>query len=206
MKNAFLILFSLLFLGLVTTQAQTRLAKSVKIPNFILTDVLGEKINLQVLLKENQRVLICFFRPVWCPICNKRTHELIERYEELKSKGIEVIAVYPTKSDIMAQYVKDAKIPFPVIADPKEALYEVYAIERSMKKIKATMKRPDFHKEVDEGTMLYGGKVYIDYPEAGSPIINADFVLSGRREVEIAYYGEFVGDHYNLDELINLNQ
>lgn len=201
MKNVFLTLFSLLFLGLMTIQAQTRLAKSVKVPNFILTDVLGEKVNLQVLLKENQKVLICFFRPVWCPICNKRTHELIERYEELKSKGIEVVAIYPTRSDIMAQYVKDANIPFPVIADPEEALYEVYSIERSMKKIKATLKYPDFQKDVNEGTVLYGGKVYLEYPKEGSLIINADFILSGRRQVEVAYYGDYIGDHYDLDAL-----
>lgn len=201
MKNTFLILVSLLFLSSTTSQAQTRLGKSVKVPNFVLTDAIGEKVNLQVLLKNNERVLICFFRPVWCAICNKRTHELIERYDELKAKGIEVVAVYPTQADIMAQYVKDANIPFPVIADPQEALYEVYSIERSFKKMKETMKRPDFQKEVDEGTALYGGKLYGNYSEEGSPIINADFLLTGRRQVEIAYYGDYVGDHYDLDKL-----
>lgn len=201
MKHTYLILLSLLFSSLTIAQAQTRLGKSVKVPNFVLTDAVGEKVNLQVLLKDNQRVLICFFRPVWCPICNKRTHELIKRYDELKAKGIEVVAVYPNAPDVMAQYVKDANIPFPVIGDPNEALYELYSIERSLKKVRQTMGRDDFQDVVSKGVTLYKGKQYEKSTEAYETIINADFILTGRRQVEVAYYGDYVGDHYDLDEL-----
>ena len=65
MKNRFIILLALLCLSLTGLHAQTKLAKSVKVPNFVLTDAIGEKVNLQVLLKDNERVLVCFFRPVW---------------------------------------------------------------------------------------------------------------------------------------------
>ena len=197
MKNSLSLLLALLLIA--STASAQRFAKSVKVPNFVLTDVAGEKVNLQALLKDNERVLLCFFRPVWCPICNKRTHELIERYEELKAKGIEVVAIYPSKPEIMAQYVKDAEIPFPVIADPAEALYEIYSIERSLKKVQATMQRSDFNETVSTGMKLYGGK---SYGEPGdSPFINADFIVSSRRMLDVAYYGEYVGDHYSLDEL-----
>lgn len=201
MKKA--LLLALLYVAVATSgiTAQERLQKSIKVPNFVLTSVSGEKVNLQSLLKNNERVLVCFFRPVWCPICNKRTHELIERYDELKAKGIEVVAIYPTNAEIMAQYVKDANIPYPVIADPEEALYEVYSIERSLKKRQKTMARADFKDNVAKGTQLFGGKSYLERPEDGSTLVNADFVLIGKRLVDIAYYGEYVGDHYDLDKL-----
>lgn len=201
MKNTLLLLVTLLFIGF-TTQAQQKLATNVKVPNIITKDATGKKLNLQKMLRENDRVLICFFRPVWCPICNKRTHELIERYEELKRNGVEVIAIYPSETEIMAQYVKDANIPFPVISDPHEKIYEKYSIERSMQKMQVTMQNEHAMQEMKEGMELFQGKDYkTSEDEEFKTLINADFVVKNKRLLETAYYGEYVGDHYDLDGL-----
>ncbi|WMX13077.1 MULTISPECIES: peroxiredoxin-like family protein [unclassified Aureispira] len=201
MKNVILLLSSLLlFLGTTELSAQ-KLSKNVKVPNINTVDAVGNKIKLQNLLKENKKVLICFFRPVWCPICNKRTHELIERYEDLKKKGIEVVAIYPSNQETMAQYVKDAKIPFPVISDPDEVIYKEYAIERSMQKVKASLGKDDVKKVYMQGQQLYAGKSYPKKGEKYDTIINADFLVGAKRTLEVAYYGDYVGDHYSLDKL-----
>lgn len=201
MKNI-LLLISVVLFWTAASQAQQKLVKSVKVPNVVTTDATGKKVNLQKILKDNDRVLICFFRPVWCPICNKRTHELIERYDELKKKGIEVIAIYPSNAEVMAQYVKDSKIPFPVISDPQEELYKKYAVERSLQKMRATMQNDHAKSEMQAGMKLFHGK---DYEKKGDDkydtIINADFVVKANRVLETAYYGDYVGDHYNLDDL-----
>lgn len=201
MKNVILLLSSLLlFLGSPKLLAQ-KLSKDVKVPNINTTDAVGNKVNLQSLLKKNEKVLICFFRPVWCPICNKRTHELIERYDELKKKGIEVVAIYPSDKETMAQYVKDAKIPFPVISDPNELIYKEYAVERSMQKVQASMGVEGVKKVYVQGQELYAGKSYPKKDTKYDAIINADFLIGAKRVLEVAYYGEYVGDHYSLDEL-----
>lgn len=191
-----------MFLSLtLNLQAQERLTKSIKVPNIKLRDVAGNMVNLQSIAKENEKVLICFFRPVWCAICNFRTHELIERYDELKKKGIEVIAIFPTNAETMAQYVKDAKIPFIVLSDPDELLYKEYAIERSMQKVMASLAREDVKNFYNKGEALFGGKSYTPDTEKYDAIINADFIVGKKRTLEVAYYGEFVGDHYSLDLL-----
>lgn len=201
MKNILLLLVALFF-GMTSMMAQQRLTNSVKVPNIVTKDAIGNNVNLQKLLKENDRVLVCFFRPVWCPICNKHTHELIERYAELKEKGIEVIAIYPSDPELMARYVREAKIPFPVISDPEEIYYKRYAIERSMKKVQATRERPGTKVAFEEGTKLFDGKEYAkETHDRFDAIINADFIIKGKRILEVAYYGEYVGDHYDLDEL-----
>ncbi|CAA6801982.1 MAG: Alkyl hydroperoxide reductase/ Thiol specific antioxidant/ Mal allergen [uncultured Aureispira sp.] len=203
MKSTILLLSSVFLLFCSTEIFAQKLSKDVKVYNIKTVDVVGNKINLHKILKDNDKVLICFFRPVWCPICNKRTHELIERYDELKKKGIEVLAIYPNNSETMAQYVKDAEIPFPVISDPNEVIYEKYAIERSAEKVQATYGQKEAKEAISEGQTLYAGKVY---KEAGvgdkyEKIINADFLVGAKRVLEIGYYGEYIGDHYSLDKL-----
>jgi peroxiredoxin len=178
-----------------------KLSKDVKVPNINVVDAVGNKVNLNKILKSNEKVLVCFFRPVWCPICNKRTHELIERYDELKKKGIEVIAVYPSNQETMAQYVKDSKIPFTVISDPDEVIYKKYAVERSKEKMKASFAVDGVMEVVAEGKKLYAGKSYPKNGEKYDAIINADFLIAAKRVLEIGYYGEYVGDHYSLDKL-----
>lgn len=203
MKNVILLLSSVLFLLCSTEMFSQKLSKDVKVPNIKTIDAVGNKIKLQKLLKGNDKVLICFFRPVWCPICNKRTHELIERYEELKKKGIEVIAIYPNNQEIMAQYVKDAKIPFPVVSDPNEVIYKKYAIEYSTEKVNSTFDQEGAEEEMVKGKELYAGKVYEDKAvgKKYEKIINADFIVGAKRVLEVGYYGEYIGDHYSLDEL-----
>lgn len=201
MKNVILLLSSLMLLLSTTNLSAQKLSKDIKVPNIATIDAKGNKVKLQNVLKENEKVLICFFRPVWCPICNQRTHELIERYDELKKKGIEVIAIYPSKQETMAQYVKDANIPFPVISDPDEIIYKQYAVERSMQKLKASFEVEGLKEVMARGKKLYKGKSYPKNGEKYDAIINADFLIGAKRILEVAYYGEYIGDHYSLDKL-----
>lgn len=203
MKNLLLV-FATLLIWTANIQAQQKLTENIRVPNISTKDAVGNKINLKKILKDNDKVLICFFRPVWCPICNKHTHELIERYDELKKKGIEVIAFYPSNTEVMAQYVKDSKIPFPVISDPEEVWYKRFAVERSLQKLRATMEQEGIKEHMQEGKELFDGKDE-NYKTATDDryqtLINADFIVKAKRLVEVAYYGNFVGDHYDLDEL-----
>jgi peroxiredoxin len=199
MKNLLLALTAL-WMWTANVHAQQKLTENVKVPNISTKDPVGNKINLQKILKKNDKVLICFFRPVWCPICNKHTHELIERYDELKKKGFEVIAIYPSNTEVMAQYIKDAKIPFPVISDPEEVWYKRFAVERSLQKLRATMEQENTMKDIEAGKKLFHGKDYEQKTDDKyDTIINADFIVKAKRLVEVAYYGNFVGDHYDLD-------
>jgi peroxiredoxin len=201
MKNVIVLLSSVLLFLCSTEMFAQKLSKDLKVPNINAVDAVGNKVKLNKLLKNNDKVLICFFRPVWCPICNKRTHELIERYDELKKKGIEVVAIYPSNEETMAQYVKDAKIPFTVISDPEEVLYKKYAIERSKEKMKASFGVDGVQEVMAEGKKLYAGKSYAKKGEKYDAIINADFLVGTKRVLEIGYYGEYIGDHYSLDKL-----
>lgn len=173
-----------------------------KAPNFVTKDVLGNRVKLNKLLKE-KNVLITFLRPAWCPICNVRTYELINSYKEMKAKGIEIIAVYPSSEKELQGYVKDMNIPFLVIADPDEELFKLYGVERSAAKYKRTLKEKKALKKIKKGQELYkkNGNDYGGLREVAAPLIPADFLINQSKSIEVAHYGDFIGDHFALDDV-----
>lgn len=180
-----------------------------KAPNFVTKDVLGNKINLNRVLKQGN-VLITFLRPAWCPICNARTYELINSYEEMKKKGIEIIAVYPSSEEELRGYVKDMSIPFTVISDPDEELFKLYGVERSAAKFKRTLKEDKALKAIKEGEELYekNGNNYGGLRDVATPIIPADFIINKSKVIKTAHYGDFIGDYIpvkNIEENLTYN-
>ncbi|WP_052596205.1 peroxiredoxin-like family protein [Aureispira sp. CCB-QB1] len=178
------------------------LQEGSKAPNFVTKDVLGNQIKLNKVLKD-KNVLITFLRPAWCPICNARTHELINSYQEMKEKGIEVIAIYPSSEEELQGYVKDMNIPFTVIADPDEELYKLYGVERSVAKYKRTLKEKKALEAMKKGQDLYkeNDNNYGGLREVQAPIIPADFVISQAKVIETAHYGDFIGDHIPVNDI-----
>lgn len=173
-----------------------------KAPNFVTMDVLGNKVKLHKILKESN-VLITFLRPAWCPICNARTHELINSYKEMKAKGIEIIAVYPSSEEELRGYVNDIGIPFTVIADPDEELFKLYGIERSEAKYKRVKKEERALNAMKKGMKLYEehGNNYGGAQEVTAAIIPADFIIGQSKTIKVAYYGAFLGDHIKLNNI-----
>lgn len=174
-----------------------------KVPNFVTKDVLGNKVVLKKRLK-NSNVLLTFLRPAWCPVCNARTHELIENYEALKAQGLEVIAVYPSTAEKLKGYVNDLNIPFTVIADPEEELYRLYKIERSKEKYAQTVKEAKGMEAFKKGQALFKkhGNDYGGSQQVEEPIIPADFILE-KDKIKEAHYGAFLGDHLVIENLQN---
>lgn len=197
------LLMSLFTFSFVSAQKNGQYEVGAKAPNIKTKDVKGEKINLKTLAK-NQKVLLVFLRHAWCPVCNFRTHELIKNYQALKDKGYEVVVVYESKQEKLIDYVEDKSLPYRVIADPEGELYKLYRVERSEKKLAASLKNPKTGEVYQAGTALYGDKKPTDYKAEGEPegsmLIPADFVIEGKT-ITTAYYGQFLGDHLAISDI-----
>lgn len=196
-----LLLLLICGLGFIQLNAQNKDFESgKKAPKCKITDINGETYKLNSFAKEDKKLLLCFMRPVWCPVCNQRTHELINNYDRLKEKGYEVVVIYPSPEATMKNYVKDLDIPFIVVSDYEEELFEIFGIEKSTKKVMAFSKHKDSKKRMKEGKKLYEKK----YPRKGDkhgPIIPADFVIDTDFKFLNIYYGDYMGDHLPVDTL-----
>lgn len=185
-----------------------RLELGEKAPNISVTDIKGNKQNLKTIVK-NKKVLAVFFRYAWCPICNMRTHELIENYSKLQEKGYEVLAFYQTEANKLLPYVEDHKIPFPVIADFEGKYYQLYKLEYNKDKFEKSFGDERTKKAIEKALTIsdyesekkkYEAK---DGNEPAADLIPGDFIINRKGIIERAYYGAFFGDHLPLSEVVS---
>ncbi len=97
----------------------------------------------------------------------------------------------------MSQYVGRQDAPFPIISDPQADLYNLYGVEVSEEKVKATMADANTQKFVAEAA----AEGFTLTPEEGSNFyrIPAEFLIDDNGIVQDAHYGQLVIDHLPLD-------
>jgi thioredoxin-dependent peroxiredoxin len=110
-----------------------KLEAGQKAPVFVLKDVFGRVIDLNQYV--DKKILIAFFRHAGCPFCNLRVHALTKVYDELKSKGMEMIFFFESKDTVIlrSSFHKGVS-PIPLISDPEKKQYDRYGLEESAKK------------------------------------------------------------------------
>ncbi|WBM74080.1 peroxiredoxin-like family protein [Saprospira grandis] len=188
----------------VPTQDSLRLQEGEKAPLFKTEDVYGELIKLKKILKSNEKTLLVFMRHAWCPVCNLRSHELIDNYKNLQAAGYEVVVVYESPQEQLIRYVEDHELPFKVIADPQALLYKEYKVERNAEKLKASLGRKETLAHIEKGKKMYKKefKSYMAKGESVDALIPADFVLDKKGRILKAYYGDYLDDHLPLNTLL----
>lgn len=160
-------------------------------PEFEVKDVFGEAIRLENY--QGKKLLLAFFRFSACALCNLRVHQLIEHYADWKAQGLELVAVFESPQENILQYVGKQDAPFPIIADPKATLYDLYGVETSEEKVAATMSRPDVQAKVGEAAEAG----FALTKEEGSNFFRmpAEFLIGPDARVMLAHYSQFVYDH-----------
>jgi hypothetical protein len=114
-----------------------------------------------------------------------------------------MIAVFESPRESLQRYVGHQPAPFPIIGDPTNHLYRLYALERSWWRLVKTFLRPrSAWTMIWEGTyatLVQGfrpGKI-----DAGIHRMPADFLIGPDQVVRRAYYGTFPGDHLPFAEI-----
>ena len=205
MKKLILILL-LGFIGLAFDGPPSQLKNKDKARPFSVEDVYGEKVSLKKELRNNDKILLVFLRHAWCPVCNSRTHELKENYTLLKEKGIEVVVVYQSNPETLLGFAKDYDLPFRVIGDPDEKLYDLYQMEKNKQKMLHNFeKNANTKKLYQKGTKLYGKKKYEQYKKEQDNnskfYIPGDFLIDKSGRVDLVHYGAYLGDHLSLEDV-----
>jgi peroxiredoxin len=160
-------------------------------PSFRTEDIFGNAIDLQDF--AGQTVLLSFFRNGACAFCNLRVHQLIARFPDYRRRGLAVLAVFESPRERILESVAQQDAPFPIIADPRAELYDLYGVETSEEKIAQTTQRPDLPEAIQEAA-AHGFQLT---PEEGSNFnrMPADFLIGPGLIVRHAHYADYVMDH-----------
>lgn len=96
-------------------------------PDFTLTDISGKKVSLSEL---KGKVVLLNFWATWCGPCRAEMPGLNKLYQELREKGLVVLAISVDASDKpVKEFMKDKKFSFPVLLDTdKEVSFDDYAV------------------------------------------------------------------------------
>jgi len=203
-------LLSLLLLACISVSMQAQhLTSGEKAPKIKTKDVFGDRVKLKKVLKDNKYVLVVFLRHAWCPVCNTRTHELIDNYKKIKEKGIEVLVVYQSTNKGLITYVKDYNLPYTVIADPTQEFYESYQLADNKMNALNSVKNNKHTKEMlKKGMKLYGKNKREKYKKEEDEekfYMPGDFIINQKGEILLPYYGEYLGDHLPIEDVLSFD-
>ncbi len=147
---------------------------------------------------KGKKLMLSFYRYATCPLCNLRIPNLIQNYDELKDKGLNILAFFESPRESIIKYVdKRHNPPFPIIPDPERKIYKLYDVRASFWK---------WVKGVFSLTMLKalfkGFRVFWTKMEGKKTLVPADFLIDDLI-VKHAYYGKDISDHMPMETIWN---
>lgn len=169
-----------------------RLQPGQKAPLFTAKTWEGQGIDLQQY--RGQKVWLAFFRYATCPLCNLRVHQMIQRASAFTA--LQVIAVFESHPQAIAEAVGQQKPPFPLLADPHSALYQLYQLETRVKGLLSI----DNAKEAFQAARLgfLPGK-----PDGPLTRLPADFLIDEEGRLVQCHYSTRVGEHIAWETVLS---
>lgn len=156
----------------------------------------GEIVSLAAM--RGTPVLVAFFRYASCPLCNLRVHELRRHHDELKGRGLSIIAVFQSPPQSIADYVGRQEVEFPLVGDPALALYRRWGVERGLwGLVKAGV--------VAIGAALRALRLGYRPGRIDGPLdrLPADFLVDSSGRLAEVFYGDHIGAHLPLATVRN---
>ncbi|MBB6731766.1 peroxiredoxin-like family protein [Cohnella zeiphila] len=164
-------------------------------PAFESADPNGTPVSLNA--HRGRKLLLAFFRFSACGLCNLRVQQFIRRYPDWREKGLDVIAVFESPEESLRMIVGKQNTPFPLLADPKAELYDLYGVEVSEEKTKATMADPRKESVIAE---IEAAGFKLTHEEGSNfERIPAEFLIDEEGVVCLAHYGNLIFDHLPLE-------
>ncbi|WP_026584172.1 thiol-disulfide oxidoreductase ResA [Bacillus sp. J33] len=103
-----------------------KVAVGEKAPDFVLTDMKGEKHRLSDY--EGQGVFLNFWG-TWCKPCEKEMPYMNNQYKQFKDQGVQVLAVNVGETDLAVNKFSDRyNLSFPIVIDKDTQVQSAYGI------------------------------------------------------------------------------
>lgn len=110
-----------------TKDDNQKVAVGKQAPDFVLTDMNGEKHRLSDY--KGKGVLLNFWA-TWCKPCEREMPYMDTQFQKTKDDGVQVLAVNIGESDVVVnEFIKRHKLSFPVLNDKKQEVLTAYGVD-----------------------------------------------------------------------------
>lgn len=97
-----------------------------KAPDFVLTDLNGEKHQLSKY--EGEGVLLNFWA-TWCKPCEKEMPFLNNQYQAYKDQGVNILAINVGESNVaVSEFTNRYELQFPILTDKDQQVMTAYGV------------------------------------------------------------------------------
>lgn len=108
------------------------ISKGMKMPPFILKSANGSVLNSDDLLSKYDKIIIAFFRGIWCPYCNLELRALQDSLSKIENEKVKLVAVSPQKSGYSLSMNEKNEITFDVLVDENNVFAKQLGISFSL--------------------------------------------------------------------------
>lgn len=162
-------------------------------PNITLTTIDDVEFNLNQI--KGKQIWLGFYRYSSCPLCNIRINEIIKRFNDFSSKGLEIVCVFQSPTSTMREFVGKQKPPFTLLSDTSEDSYRTYKLQKSLFGMFYPSNICHLIKAFKLG-FLKRGKM-----DGTKTRIPGDFLIDENFCIQKIYYGKSFGDHIPLEQV-----
>lgn len=99
------------------------------IPSFSLQNAKGETVDLDELLSKHDKIVLAFFRGVWCPYCNLELRALQQELARIEAENVKLVAISPQMGAFNEVVVTDNTLTFDVLTDANNAYAKQLGID-----------------------------------------------------------------------------
>jgi peroxiredoxin len=98
-------------------------------PDFKLHATNGQEVALSD-FRGKSNVIVFFIRETSCWQCRIHVTQLGKMYDQFRGAGTEIIVILGEDVEKSKKYANGIGLPFPILADPDRAVYQLYELEK----------------------------------------------------------------------------
>lgn len=163
---------SMLLNELLIAQETNTLKVGDKAPLFIGKTSKGDSLHLQEILQDEKLVLV-FYRGVWCPYCNKHLAELQKDIQLINAKDAKVVLITPEQPEFANKANEKANGDFAIISDSNYEIMKAYGVDFKISEETVT----SFYNFVLKNTREANGNEEDILPVPATIIINQQGII-----------------------------
>lgn len=173
-----------------------KLVEGIEVTDFSYTTIDGTYKSFRAQL-TNEYTVVLFLRHYGCGMSQLDILRYRDAYPFLQRKGVDVFMVIQASTETIAEKSVKANIPFPIISDPEQILYQLFEIpsSESVRKLVEGVSEDKLNEMLDYGIECYPG-------EENELQLQATVTLNRNGRIMHSHYAENISDVPSPTELV----